>query len=100
MEIRKFQRIIRETYGRKDARRGLWPSFGWLVEEIGELSRALRKGDREEIKGEFADAMAWLFTVAELAGIDMEEAARKYESGCPKCEKTPCECEENRNKGG
>jgi NTP pyrophosphatase (non-canonical NTP hydrolase) len=92
VEIKDFQRMIRETYGERDARRGLWPTFGWLVEEVGELSRALRKGDREEIKREFADAMAWLFTVAELA--------RKYEAGCPKCGKTPCECEENRNEGG
>lgn len=100
MEIKDFQRKILETYGEKDARRGLWPTFGWLVEEIGELAKALRRGNREEIAGEFADAAAWLFTVANLAGIDMEEAIGKYGVGCPKCGKTPCECEENRSKGG
>jgi len=94
MEIKEFQRKILETYGDKDTRRGLWPTFGWLVEEIGELAKALRKGDRKELAEEFADAAAWLFTVANLAGIDMEEALRKYEAGCPKCGKTPCECME------
>lgn len=94
MEIREFQKKIRETYGEKDARRGLWPTFGWLVEEIGELAKALRNSNRDELNGEFADAAAWLFTVANLAGIDMEEAVRKYMAGCPKCGKTPCECRE------
>ncbi|MGB9590695.1 MAG: MazG nucleotide pyrophosphohydrolase domain-containing protein, partial [Candidatus Hydrothermia bacterium] len=77
-----------------DSHRGLWPTFGWLVEEIGELSKALRGANREELEGEFADAAAWLFTVANLAGIDMENALRKYGTGCPKCGKTPCECPE------
>jgi NTP pyrophosphatase (non-canonical NTP hydrolase) len=94
MEIKEFQRKIDETYGDKDRRRGLWPTFGWLVEEIGELAKALRRGDKGELAGEFADAAAWLFTVANLAGIDMEDALRKYESGCPKCGRTPCECPE------
>ncbi|MEO0180823.1 MAG: MazG nucleotide pyrophosphohydrolase domain-containing protein [candidate division WOR-3 bacterium] len=99
MEIRDFQRKILETYGEKDAKRGLWPTFGWMVEEIGELAKALRKGNRNEIKEEFADAMAWLFTVANLAGIDMDEAVGKYEAGCPKCGKSPCECREAINEG-
>ncbi len=97
MKISEFQRRILETYGEKDGRRGLWPTFGWLVEELGELAKALRRGSREEIKEEFADAVAWLFTVANLAGIDMEEAVGKYENGCPKCGKTPCECPEPGN---
>jgi len=100
MDLKEFQRMIRETYGERDARRGLWPTFGWLVEEVGELAKALRKGDREEIKGEFADAAAWLFTVANLAGIDMEEAVGKYRAGCPKCGKSPCECPEPSNEPG
>lgn len=94
MEIREFQRMMRETYGKKDARRGLWPTLGWFVEEVGELASALRKGNSEEITEEFADAAAWLFTLADMVGIDMDEALRKYEKGCPKCGKIPCECPE------
>ena len=65
----------------------------WFCEEVGELTRALRRDTREELEGEFADVLAWLASLASIAGIDLEEAARKkYERGCPRCEATPCAC--------
>jgi len=92
MTIREFQKLIRDTYFHKDARRGLWGTFGWFVEEVGELAKALKKG--EGVEEEFADTLAWLATLANLAGVDLEEAARKYEKGCPKCGNIPCTCGE------
>ena len=54
---------------------------------------AVRRDTREELEGEFADVLAWLASLASIAGIDLEEAARKkYERGCPRCEATPCAC--------
>jgi len=63
------------------------------VEEVGELARSLRHGDRAHRAEEFADVLAWLATMASICEIDLEEAARKYANGCPKCGRTPCACD-------
>lgn len=93
MEIAEFQRLIRDVYYERDAGRGLAGTHMWFCEEVGELTRALRRDTREELAGEFADVFAWLASLASIAGIDLEEAVRqKYERGCPRCESTPCAC--------
>ncbi len=92
MEIRDFQELIGRTFLERDRRRGLWGNFAWLVEEVGELSRALRSGDDESLSEEFADVLAWLASLANVAGVDLESAARKYASGCPRCGSVPCAC--------
>ena len=97
MKISEFQKLIEDIYFDKDSQRGLMGTFAWFVEEVGELSRALRS-DRDEgkLREEFADVLAWLSTLATLAEIDLEEAAGKYSQGCPKCHQTPCMCNESR----
>ncbi|MGD9498052.1 MAG: MazG nucleotide pyrophosphohydrolase domain-containing protein [Armatimonadota bacterium] len=92
MTLREFQRIIDQTYGERDAARGLEGTFMWLVEEVGELARALRSGDHASMTEEFSDVLAWLTTTASLAGVDMDDAAARFERGCPKCGKLPCAC--------
>jgi|YNPBryBLVA2012_1023415.scaffolds.fasta_scaffold68626_1 NTP pyrophosphatase (non-canonical NTP hydrolase) len=92
MEIGEFQGIIRDCYGERDAARGTAAALAWLVEEIGELSRALRTGGRQEALEEFADVLAWLASLADLCGISLEEAAGRYAGGCPKCRRSPCRC--------
>lgn len=93
MTVSEFQRLIEAIYFAKDNGRGLAPTFMWFTEEVGELSRALRRGTREELEGEFADCAAWLATLASIAGVDLEAAlAAKYAAGCPKCGQTPCAC--------
>ena len=94
MTITEFQRRIRDIYLDKDSRRGTDGTFRWLVEEVGELARALRKSDRTNLEEEFADVFAWLSSLATLEGIDMEAACAKYSNGCPKCRATPCKCKE------
>ncbi|HWA99163.1 MAG TPA: nucleotide pyrophosphohydrolase, partial [Pirellulales bacterium] len=43
--------------------------------------------------GEFADVLAWLATIANVAGVDLSEAVtRKYGSGCPGCGQFLCTC--------
>ena len=96
MEINRFQELIAGIYLEKDRRRGTWGTFGWLVEEIGELSRAMRNGDRGSLHEEFADVLAWLTSLATLCGIDLDEATAKYAGGCPKCREIPCSCQEGR----
>ena len=93
MQIAEFQRLIEAIYYERDAARGLHGTHMWFAEEVGELTRALRRGKREELEGEFADVLAWLSTLASISGIDLEAAARaKYARGCPRCKGTPCAC--------
>jgi NTP pyrophosphatase (non-canonical NTP hydrolase) len=94
MTIGEFQRKIEEIYFARDKARGMSGTFQWFVEEVGELAQALRGADKERLSSEFADVLAWLSTLASLAGVELEAAAvDKYGSGCPKCGRTPCGCQ-------
>jgi NTP pyrophosphatase (non-canonical NTP hydrolase) len=94
MTLAELQERIRDLFGAKDARRGIEGTFMWFMEEVGELSAALRdQTDRDNLILEFADVLAWLATLANIAGVELEEAmARKYGSGCPRCRSNPCTC--------
>lgn len=95
MSLRDVQTRIRDLFGAKDARRGVEGTFMWFMEEVGELSAALRDpgADPENLVLEFADVLAWLVTLANIAGVDLDDAVRrKYGAGCPKCGRTPCAC--------
>ena len=92
MDIADFQKLIRDIYFDKDSARGLEGTFMWFVEEVGELSTALRSETKKEQEEEFADVLAWLVSLASIAGVDMTDAIRKYSDGCPGCHRTPCAC--------
>ena len=92
MDIREFQQLMAKTYLEKDRARGVAPTFMWFMEEVGELATSLREETTEQQKGEFADVYAWLMTLANLAGVDMQEALQKYGSGCCGCKTVPCSC--------
>lgn len=88
-----LQSLIRRMYMEKDAARGVDGTFMWLMEEVGELAAALREGTPEHKAEEFADVLAWLVTIANVAGVDLTAAvAKKYGTGCPGCGKLVCEC--------
>jgi NTP pyrophosphatase (non-canonical NTP hydrolase) len=76
----EFQTIIDRIYGEKDRARGLEGTFLWFHEEVGELTRAVRRGhDQANLEEEFADVLAWLVSTASIVGVDMEKAVeRKY----------------------
>ena len=91
----ELQRLIREQFGAKDARRGVEGTFMWFMEEVGELSAALRSGPKDALAAEFADVLAWLATLANIAEVDLDGAVEaKYGQGCPRCVTTPCVCHE------
>lgn len=92
MTLSEFQRLIESIYFEKDNTRGLDGSFMWFVEEVGELAAALREGDGAATREEFADCLAWLSTLASIAGVDLEQAVQKYARGCPGCGGAPCRC--------
>jgi len=80
------------TYGQRDAARGLPATVAWLAEEVGELAQAVRKGTRDQQQAELADVLAWVASLANQLGIDLDEAVDRYAGGCPKCGDTPCAC--------
>lgn len=94
LSISDLQRHIRDMYYDKDAARGVEGTFMWFMEEVGELASALRSNDdRENLAEEFADVIAWLTTMANVAEIDLNAAlVAKYGHGCPGCKRLVCEC--------
>lgn len=91
--LAQLQQVIGATYGEKDRRRGVEGTFMWFLEEVGELAAALRGGSAREQAEEFADVLAWLATLANTVGVDLEQAAAaKYGAGCPGCRQIPCVC--------
>ena len=95
ISLRDFQQLIRDMYVEKDIARGIDGTFMWLMEEVGELASSLREGTAEERAAEFADVLAWLVTIANLADIDLAEAVtNKYGAGCPGCGKLICTCDD------
>jgi NTP pyrophosphatase (non-canonical NTP hydrolase) len=94
ISLQDFQELIRRMYLEKDLARGVDGTFMWLMEEVGELAAALREGTLEEPSAEFADVLAWLTTIANVAGVDLGEAVRrKYGTGCPGCGQFVCTCD-------
>jgi len=95
ISLQDFQQLIRQMYHEKDAARGIDGTFMWLMEEVGELASALREGTPEEVAAEFADVLAWLSTIANVANVDLAHAVReKYGSGCPGCGLLVCACDD------
>ena len=88
-----LQELIRRMYTSKDEARGVEGTFMWLMEEVGELAAALREGTPEELAAEFADVLAWLATIANVAQVDLQAAVlKKYGRGCPGCGQLVCAC--------
>ncbi|MEM2122466.1 MAG: MazG nucleotide pyrophosphohydrolase domain-containing protein [Candidatus Bathyarchaeia archaeon] len=94
MDLREIQRHMRRVYFHRDSERGILGSMLWLVAEVGELSNLIvKEGDRRAMADEAADVLAWLCSVCNLVGIDLEEAfIEKYKGGCPRCGGSPCRC--------
>jgi NTP pyrophosphatase (non-canonical NTP hydrolase) len=87
LAVRDFQTLIRERYLTTDKARGIPGTFMWLIEEVGELATSLQENgpgrdptdaQRANLAEEFADVLAWLTTLANIAEIDLEQALTKY----------------------
>ncbi len=92
METRDLQAIIEATFGAQDRARGLPASVAWLTEEVGELAQAIRKGTRDDQLHELGDVVAWVASIANQLGLDLDEALERYRTGCPRCGVSPCTC--------
>ena len=92
MDLANLQAAMRATYGDRDSSRGVDSTFRWFTEEVGELARAIRTGDRANLELEFSDVAAWIASLANLLDVDLNEAVARYATGCPKCHQQPCAC--------
>ena len=81
MEIRAFQQLIDDKYGKRDRERGTPATYMWFIEEVGELATALHGTDQANKEEEFADVLAWLCTLANINDVDLEKACEKYTKG-------------------
>jgi NTP pyrophosphatase (non-canonical NTP hydrolase) len=100
MDVKKFQELMKNLYLERDTNRGTWKTFSWFIEEVGELSEALRKAKEdpenklEELEKEFADVFAWLCSLANLVNVNLDKAINeKYPGKCLKCGNNPCSCD-------
>lgn len=82
-----FQKLIRDRYYATDSARGTPGTFMWFMEEVGELSTALQNNlpgksptpeEKANLGEEFADVFAWMCTLANIHGVDLEQALVKY----------------------
>ena len=92
MDLAQLQERMEAVYGQRDRARGVEATVAWLAEELGELARAVRKGDRHEQLHEVGDVLAWLASLANQLGLSLDDAVARYAGGCPKCGATPCAC--------
>jgi NTP pyrophosphatase (non-canonical NTP hydrolase) len=87
LTVAAFQKLIRDRYYPTDSARGTPGTFLWFIEEVGELATALQNNapgktpsaeERVNMDEEFADVFAWLMTLANINGVDVERALTKY----------------------
>jgi NTP pyrophosphatase (non-canonical NTP hydrolase) len=91
--LRAFQAQIEKIYLDRDRARGWERTFAWFVEEVGELARALHRGDEAGLKEEFADVAAWLVTLASIRGVAAPPPAaaeNPQKPGNPETRKPAC----------
>jgi NTP pyrophosphatase (non-canonical NTP hydrolase) len=78
LTLSSFQKHISDRYESTDRARGTPKTWMWFIEEVGELSRALARGDdRANLEEEFADVLAWLCTLANINDVDLAAAINK-----------------------
>ena len=66
MDIRAFQQLIEQRYGKRDRQRGTPGTFMWFMEEVGELATSLHGDDQANKEEEFADVFAGALLFPEL----------------------------------
>jgi NTP pyrophosphatase (non-canonical NTP hydrolase) len=93
VHINEFQEMMKRLYFHRDNERGVKGTYNWLMDELVELGEVLEANDKEAVEKEFADVIAWLASLANIAEIDLERATiNKYNFKCPKCQQSPCQC--------
>ena len=84
LTLKEFQEYIKIHFQKHDCERGTAGTFMWFMEEVGELATALQNitasdtpEHRQNLREECADVLGWLSTLANMHGVDLEEAVRQ-----------------------
>jgi len=85
MDLKCIQEYIKKEYLERDSARGLYATFTWLIEEVGELAEAILNGDKESIEEEIADVIAWTLSIANLLNVDVSKAFKRKYGGSRIC---------------
>jgi NTP pyrophosphatase (non-canonical NTP hydrolase) len=72
MHISEFQKLMKEKLYEKDKKMGAVFLLSVLIEEIGELSRAIRKESKKEVEEEISDVFFTLISIANLLHVEIE----------------------------
>lgn len=83
MELREVQDLVERLYGLADRERGIPATVAWLTEELGELAQAVRKGTPAQQLHELGDVLAWLASLANQLGLDLDDAINRYATDPP-----------------
>lgn len=78
-----MQDLVERLYGPADRERGIPATVAWLAEELGELAQAVRKGTPAQQLHELGDVLAWLASLANQLGLDLDEAINRYATDPP-----------------
>ncbi len=88
-----WQEMFDRIYGQINNLPSLSQIWMHVLEELAELSREFRLKNKEGLKLEFADAMAWFFAYCNRMRINLSEITyEKYPGKCDVCGKAECEC--------
>lgn len=83
MELREVQDLVERLYGPADRERGIPATVAWLAEELGELAQAVRKGTPAQQLHELGDVLAWLASLANQLGLNLDDAINRYVTDPP-----------------
>ena len=72
MEINVFQNLVKEKLANLDKELGPLFLFSVLIEEVGELSKAIRDNDEVEVKKELTDIIFVAFCLANVFDMEIE----------------------------
>ena len=89
----EWQLMFHNIYGRVNRIAGREKCWLHVNEELGEISRAFRLGQKKPLRDEIADVFAWLVAFCNHMKIDIEEAVlNEYPTKCNVCDRDKCCC--------
>lgn len=78
-----MQDLVERLYGPADRERGIPATVAGRAEELGELAQAVRKGTPAQQLHELGDVLAWLASLANQLGLDLDDAISRYATDPP-----------------
>lgn len=91
MTLNELQELVNTLYGNRDSARGLDATVESLDNRVHRLSD-LAEAELDEKAKTLSAVMVEVTSIANQAGVDLNEALRYYVHGCPECGNNPCDC--------